>query len=325
MKWALCAIALLACGSRSDLTAAATSPDASPTLSVAGVFCKPGDAMKELAALGEDEFVDYVATDGTWLYEASADSIRMMSCDGGPTTTLTSQGTYLGEPWNDGVYFVQNGELEWMRHDGSGKNAVLPLASGVPLLIVPPVTYEFGAPYNVDISEVSLQDDSSHIVAKLVDAFPFGDDAIAVTDRYLHVVVEQSVNMSTIRFIDHRIDRVDGSLHDLDLFTEATLGPFGCEMPQIAPNASCKGEFCALDERDDVVILPIPHACALMIDDEWAYYSLPAGVSRVGLRTGKLETVIPNATALSMAEANGCLYVTTVFDKPGLHIVRIPR
>jgi hypothetical protein len=324
MKWSFVAtVALVACGSRSDLTAAPpTSPsrDAGQPVSTTGVFCKPGDAMKELASIDDAHFVSHLETDGAWIYEQLNDGIGTMSCDGGPMTMLMHGGVFLGEPWNDGVYVVGS-DLEWMRHDGSGRHTVLPVVG----FLAPPSMFVLGTPYNVDITEYSLEDGSSHELVAMASAFPFVNDRIAATDRYLHVVVEEGIDMDTFRFVDHRVDRVDGSLHDVDLFTEHAGYPFGCDMSDVAPNAACMGEFCALDERDDVVTLPVPHACVLSVDDEWAYYSLPAGFSRVGLRDGTVETLIPNANALYMAEANGCLYVEAVFDKPGAHIVRIPR
>jgi len=93
----------------------------------------------------------------------------------------------------------------------------------------------------------------------------------------------------------------------------------------IAPNASCCKHVCALDERDDAVALPIDNAEAMLIDDEWAYFSQPAGFVRAGLRTGTVEVLIPNAAGLAAAEANGCIYVEAVFTAPGAHLVRIPR
>ncbi len=301
MRWGFAALALLACGGRTEI-AGSSSEDAGAFVRPV-VTCHPGDPPVVLADGLLTHWRDEIATDGASVYvstQAPGTLWRISAVDGARTVLVQMPQSGFSDltPADDGVYtdvsyFDDAGEElegQWIRADGLAQRS---MHWGV---FAPPLLYwrdYDGSTTDETLSVTSMKEGWTQPILHEHVSPPI--NPVAVTDRYLYV--EQPLyDDCTIR----RIDRADGSVHWLsNLMT--------CLTPAIAgPNAVCSDVGCILDEDETLQ----PGHGTLALDANYAYRSSNHALHRVALRAAQ-DDVVTTLEPLAVAVSNGCAYVKT--------------
>jgi hypothetical protein len=296
MKWPAMTIALLACGTRTELRGEIARDASAQTPQV---VCHPGDPSLVLATTGG---YAALATDGAFVYGTDGEVVwAIRASGGGDRKTISPKGTGPFDglvAGDDGVYFnaynydasTPNNETTegvWVRHDGLASRTVHWGA------FAPPVEY-----FAVD----------GHVETAPLDDAALPLDVATVSNGFLVVasVTDNKVYVIESLYGCDRIARIDRTTATVESFDWTACNDVG---PITGPNAVC-GEFgCMLDEATT----PIPMHGALALDATYAYTAHLDGLHRVELR-GDADVIFSPLQAHGVAVANGCIYVETTSE-----------
>lgn len=300
MKWAYGTLALLACGTRTELGALTSDAD----VATPPVICHPGDPPAVLATTGGS---GPLATDGAFVYgSSSAEVLWGVRAAGGERTSLllrddaraSSAGGLTAA--NDGVYaniFTTDpsspeGEDTvgaWLRHDGLATRTV---HAGV---FAPPAVYFWGGG---QVQMAPLDGSSGPLGVVAVSTPTDVAGVVGLTSGKLYV--------QSPLYSDCYVFRIDRSTAAVESFNPHVPNFCGSVGAVSGPNAVCGYFGCMLDEQ----VTPMILHDVLALDATYAYASREDGLHRIELR-GDGDDVVTRLKATGVAVANGCVYVQT--------------